>query len=430
MSSVPQNYLQSVRDQYEDFPYPPFDPEQELSTKVVPMFDQLDLVNFYCFGGRQDFSKGFRVLLAGNGTGNTTIYFANALRDTNAEIVYLDISANSMAIAKRRAEKRGLKNIQWVHRSLLDLPQMKELGEFDYINCGGVLHHLADPDAGLNALRCVLKEDGAMGIMVYGKYGRSGVYAVQETMRLLSKNTPNKAEQVELCKKLLPHLPKGHSWHHLKHHFEGALRVHGDGEMFDLFLHSQDRAYTVPEIYAWVKRCDLEFLNFMYMDGLARAIYDPSMFITDPDLRALAAALPPQEQQALAEVLYGEMKLHFFYTAKHKKLPPDVSDQNTIPFFSHIIGYSDAKLEILNQIEASGGAPAVKISNSQKSAKVMLQKTANVLDLLRLIDGKRTVCEILNQANEVLGVPKEVLKNEFEYLYTTLHHLDWLLLKY
>ena len=48
------------------------------------------------------------------------------------------------------------------------------------------MHHLEDPDAGLRALLSVLKDGGALGIMVYGQYGRTGVYQMQETLRLIN----------------------------------------------------------------------------------------------------------------------------------------------------------------------------------------------------------------------------------------------------
>ena len=57
---------------------------------------------------------------------------------------------------------------------------------FDQIVCTGVLHHLADPDAGLRALRSVLKPDGAMHLMVYAPYGRTGIYMLQDFCRRLA----------------------------------------------------------------------------------------------------------------------------------------------------------------------------------------------------------------------------------------------------
>ena len=59
-------------------------------------------------------------------------------RHTNAQVVHLDMSTASIALARQRAELRGLHNIEWVHESLLNLPRLG-LGKFDYIHCSGVM---------------------------------------------------------------------------------------------------------------------------------------------------------------------------------------------------------------------------------------------------------------------------------------------------
>jgi len=101
-------------------------------------------MNHYCFKGRQNFQDHFRCLVAGGGTGDAAIFLAEQLRDSNAEIVYLDMSEASRQIAQQRAQIRGLDNIQWITASLLDIPKL-ELALSDYINCSGVLHHLPEP---------------------------------------------------------------------------------------------------------------------------------------------------------------------------------------------------------------------------------------------------------------------------------------------
>jgi len=51
---------------------------------------------------------------------------------------------------------------------------------------------LLDPDEGLLALRSVLKRDGAMQIMVYGSYGRTGIYMIREYCHVLGIATSSK----------------------------------------------------------------------------------------------------------------------------------------------------------------------------------------------------------------------------------------------
>ncbi len=60
------------------------------------------------------------------------------------------------------------------------------LEKFNYINCSGVLHHLADPDEGFKASKSVLADDGAIGLMLYATTGRIGVYQIQALMRLVN----------------------------------------------------------------------------------------------------------------------------------------------------------------------------------------------------------------------------------------------------
>ena len=124
---MPDNYLPEVRNQYEALPYPPCSPQDEHQRLVLTWLEDLPMINHYCFAGRQSFKNGFRALVAGGGTGDATIFLAEQLRSigaTNAEIVHLDMSEASIALARERAQIRGLGNIRWVHDSLLNLPAL------------------------------------------------------------------------------------------------------------------------------------------------------------------------------------------------------------------------------------------------------------------------------------------------------------------
>jgi SAM-dependent methyltransferase len=177
----------TVAAQYEALPYPPRDPADEDSRLIGTWLDDLDLLNHHCFRGERLFDAGFRVLVAGGGTGDGTIFIAQQLRErgiVGARIVHLDLSAAAIEIARARAIRRGLEGIEFIQGDLLDLPKML-LGEFDFINCVGVLHHLPDPEAGLSALLPSLARDGAMAVLLYGKIGRIGIYQTQEVLRRL-----------------------------------------------------------------------------------------------------------------------------------------------------------------------------------------------------------------------------------------------------
>mgnify|MGYP001979372163 CR=1 FL=1 len=131
------------------------------------------------WGGRRDWSVPLRALVAGGGTGDGLIQLAQVLKSAGApaEITYLDLSASAREIAEARARTRGLDTITFRTGSLLEAGAH---GPFDYIDCCGVLHHLADPEAGFRSLREALAPGGGMGMMVYAPHGRSGVYPLQE----------------------------------------------------------------------------------------------------------------------------------------------------------------------------------------------------------------------------------------------------------
>ena len=157
-------YIQEVRNQYENYPYPYRDPEDEKTRLIYTLDAFLEKINHFCYQGKQTFNN-FRALVAGGGTGSAAIFLAEQLRHKkNAEIVYLDISRQSMDIAQKRATIRGLKNITWIHNSILNLPDL-DLGTFDYINCVGVLHHHRTASHVCNqAGQHKAVEEGAIGV--------------------------------------------------------------------------------------------------------------------------------------------------------------------------------------------------------------------------------------------------------------------------
>ena len=159
---------------------------------------------------------------------------------------YLKKVETNMNIAKQRAVKRRLTNINWLHTSLLSLDE--NIGKFDYISCTGVLHHLDDPLLGLKTLKNLLNDAGAMGLMLYGEYGRTGVYQMQQLMKMINVNENQLADKVINTKKILANLPET-NWFT---HNEKFLVDHINGEdngLVDLLLHEQDRAYSILDVY-------------------------------------------------------------------------------------------------------------------------------------------------------------------------------------
>ncbi len=293
--------------QYEAYPYPDRRPGDEKTRLVEGSPSHLREIDHYVFGGRRDFAQPFRALVAGGGTGDGLVMLAQQLADarTPAEIVYLDLSAAARRIAEARARTRGLAGIRFVTGSLLDLPDMG-LGRFDYIDCCGVLHHLEDPAAGLAALRAVLHPEGGIGLMLYGRIGRSGVYEVQAMLRQLASPDAPAPERLALARRLLDELPPTNRL--VRNPAIGDYKRGEDAALFDLLLHARDRAFSVAEIADLAAGAGLEIVSFI--DPWR---YDPDSYIRDPKLKARLAILPPLERASFAERLAGNIKSHVCY---------------------------------------------------------------------------------------------------------------------
>lgn len=422
--------LKNVKRQYEDFPYPPRDPAEEKQRLVCGLFNQLDTVNYFCFSGKRDFTQPIRVLIAGGGTGDATIHLAEQLRyNESAEIVHLDFSAASIAVAKERAKVRGLTNITWIQESLLKAPDL-DLGSFDYINCFGVLHHLDDPDAGLKALTAVLKDEGAMGIMLYGQYGRSSIYQLQELLRKINKNIDDPQQKVDRCKAILQSLPATHPFRRSK--FMQSPDIASDEGIYDLLLHSQDRAYTAPEVYEFVHQAGLKLLHFMpNVEIQGNLLYQPEAYLKDAALLDKIRQHDPVKQRAIAELIHGGIHKHCFFASRHIQNPPSVENLDNIPFFSSQCDGAFYQ-KILDIIAAADGQVTISLTyNKTEKLALGFPKSPHIEAIFQALDGKRSLKKLFDIVRKDAGDSPDdaTLLKEFRGAYNALNIQNWLLLR-
>jgi SAM-dependent methyltransferase len=321
-----------VAAQYEAYPYPARNPQDEKSRMVDGSPSHLKEVDHYIFGGSRDFRQPFRALVAGGGTGDGLILLAQHLADRGcpAAVVYLDVSVASRRIAEARAKTRGLTNIQFHTGSLLDLPRIG-LGRFDYIDCCGVLHHLTDPAAGLAALTSVMAPEGGMGLMLYGALGRTGVYHAQAMLKMLGDNEEALSARIDLAKRLMGQLPET-NWL-ARNSAIGDYKRGEDAAIVDLLLHARDRAYGVDEIDQLVRGAGLEIVSFI--DPWR---YDPDSYLSDAKLKARLAPLPALARARFAELLAGNIKSHVCYVVAAGRAAAALArcgDPSAIPVMRH-----------------------------------------------------------------------------------------------
>ena len=107
-----------------------------------------------------------RILDAGCGTGVSTDYLCHL--NPGADVVAVDISEGTLQVARERLRRSGaaetVASLRQERRSLLDLG---DEAPFDYINSVGVLHHLDQPEAGLQSLAGALAPKGLLLSLIH-----------------------------------------------------------------------------------------------------------------------------------------------------------------------------------------------------------------------------------------------------------------------
>lgn len=360
----------SVGEQYEAYPYPARDPADERTRLITGSPSEPLEIDHYLFGGRRDWSRPFRALVAGGGTGDGLIQLAQRLTDAGAphEIDYVDLSRASRAIAEARAEVRGLGSIRFHTGSLLDAA---DLGRFDYIDCCGVLHHLPDPAAGFRALRAALAPGGGMGVMVYAPHGRSGVYPLQAAFGVLFDGLAPE-ERVARVRPILEALPEAHPF---RRNLLLGDHEKTDAELYDLLLHSQDRAFAVPELLAILDETGWALQSFV-MPGQ----YDPARFVEVPE--GLGAA----ERMALAEQLAGTIKTHVAYVAAKGEERP-VAGGGALKLIPHLRVGDRGKI-------AQAVAAGKRINVGTGGERIGLSLPRQAAPMIAAADGQRTLIQL------------------------------------
>ena len=258
------------------------------------------------YGGIPAGTEAPRILDAGCGTGVSTDYLCHL--NPGAQILGIDISDGALAVARERLQRSGAKaqvaSLRQEQRSLLDLAGE---GPFDYINSVGVLHHLDQPEAGLQSLAALLAPDGLLHLFLYADAGRWEIHRTQAALELLSAGTG--AEGLRLGRQLLETLPEGNRL--ARHHRERwAVDCAADANFADMYLHPQETSYNLERLFAFIETAGLQFAGFSNPE-----VWDPTRLLQG-ELLDRARSLPARQQWALVEQLDPDIShFEFFLSA-------------------------------------------------------------------------------------------------------------------
>lgn len=239
------------------------------------------------------------ILVAGCGANAAARY---AFQNPQCQVTGIDLSSASLAHEAWLKDKHGLENLTLAQ---CDLESVASLGQtFNLIDVSGVLHHLPDPVAGLRALGSVLHPDGVIYVMLYGRYGRTGVYQLQELFRLLDLGQDE--SDVAVVKEGLSALKTDHP---VQSYLARATDWHDDAGLVDTFLHPQDRPFTVKDCLNLVAEAGLVFQGWQ-----ENFYYHPEGQIPPghPFSQRIAGLPQPRLWEAM-ELFHGQIAQHCFY---------------------------------------------------------------------------------------------------------------------
>ncbi len=270
----------AVRAQYEENPYPRWRHAGLLEAPVpVPRVIRAILPHVTL-----EAAPGWtapELLVAGCGTGRESVWAANQM--AGARVLAVDLSLPSLSYAKRQTEALGIASVTYAQADILGLATgLATLGRrFDVIQSVGVLHHLADPLAGLRILTGLLQPHGVMKIGLYSARARGTVTAAQAF--IAERGYGSSSADIRRFRQDVQALPADHpaagiAW---------SPDFYNISACRDLLFHVQEHRTSLPEIAGWLEGLGLEFLGFQFEDPAVPRRYR-ERFPEDPDTTALA----------------------------------------------------------------------------------------------------------------------------------------------
>ena len=318
------------------------------------------------------------ILVAGCGTWQAAKY---ALCRPAARVAGIDVSATSIEHTATLQLKYNLTNLELRQLPIERVDALER--RFDLIVCTGVLHHLADPDAGLRALRSVLKPDGAMYLMVYAPFGRAGIHLLQDYCRKLGIGTS--AQDIHELAAVVDALPAQHPLVALLRSSRDRLDARA---LADALLNPRERSYSVPQLFEFLERNGLAFKRWYW-----QAPYRPDCGAMAATAHASRLAeLPGRERFALMELWRGTMTAHSVIASRSDAI------ENARPVFDddrwpdYIPVRRPHTLCVTERLPA--GAAGVLLNRSHPFHDLILAIDATEKRLFDAIDGRLSIREI------------------------------------
>ena len=338
----------------------------------------------------------------------------------------MDFSKSSMSIAQLRTKIRGCLKTVWILDWIENIPRLG-LGNFDLAQSGGVLHHLKCPQKGLKIIYDIQCKHGGAQIMVYGKYGRTGVYQIQDVLRIINQYVEEVDRELTNAKLVINGLSDRHwfNQNNLKDHI-----AMGDVGIYDLCLHSRDISFRIQELYRWVVRSNYILVDFALPEH--RIQLSLRSIIHEQLMLAKVTTLNISVMQSVSEIVYGNMFTHEIYVSKQQNSEASLNtNENVIFAYGSPVGFSGiihersnyrqkrnetfifATLVRMNELVGRFTWPSTVFGNF--ALQLLTTKPFKPRTIQQLVIG----CNRATKINMTINDGEDVLKELFSYLKET-----------
>ncbi|MBV8534292.1 MAG: methyltransferase domain-containing protein [Alphaproteobacteria bacterium] len=365
----------SIAQQYGQWIYPK--PAADLDIHSRERRDTCDPALVHrLFWPDRDYPRPLDILIAGCGANQAADI---AYHNRHARVLGVDVSEPSLAHERHLRVKHGLQNLELLRLPIEELPTLGR--DFDLILSEGVLHHMAEPLAGLKALASCLRRDGVIALYLYGRHGRVGVEILQSLFQRigLAQDKASLAVVMETLDALAPEHPLSAAKNKL-------ADLHFDAGIVDLFLNARERSYTVEDCQRFVADAGLVFQGWV-----ENASYHPEGCLRgDHPLFAALAKLPQPEMWAATDLFHCNPG-HFFVACRPDRPP----EQYRIDFAgAQALGYVPVRRAgVFVRPPERQGEPA----RLTRHGLVTLISPSQAC-LLNGVDGRRSIRDILAAA--------------------------------
>jgi 2-polyprenyl-3-methyl-5-hydroxy-6-metoxy-1,4-benzoquinol methylase len=430
MENKESDLIDQIRQQFDYAPFPriPLEKSPESEYELLYLHN---LVTAYYFRNRKVINtEGKLILDAGCGSGYKSLILA--LANPGAKIVGIDLSEESVKLARHRLQYHGFENAEFYAIKIEELPSLG--WQFDYINADEVLYLLPDPLGGLQAMKSVLKPDGIIRTNLHSSIGRAGIFRAQaafKTMGLMNE-TPGDLE-IEIVRETMEAL-QDEIW--LKAFAWNADSAKDDGWILSNYLLLGDKGCSVPELFALLRAADLEFISMV-----AWRRWELMNLFKDPDdLPAfLAMSLPEtsvEERLHLFELLHPQHRLFDFWCGNPDRTQAfvPVAEWTQAQWHSarvHLhpqLRNSQVREDLSNCIDSQTPFEISRYIIMPTLASVAIESTMAAC-LLPLWDGPRSVVSLVEQWRSIrsqIGVNLEPVSEQtaFEEVKEMLSRLE------